>query len=499
MKKQPNLPSTCYDSGMGAKIDIDSRKLMEQHLGAMRRRAAGGSFLDFIGYVNRQYNPNWHHKKIIRIVENFLADPARSRLMLFMPPQHGKSEITSRLLPPFALGMNPDLQVAACSYSADLARKFNRQVQRTIDSDDYVAVFPQTRLNSRRVSNDTNQSVIRNTEEFEIVGHRGSYKSVGIGGGLSGRRVDLAIIDDPVKDAAAAYSEKIREAVWDWYLSVLSTRLHNQSKVLLIMTRWHQDDLAGRLLKHEPEQWEVISIPAILEDPIENDPRQIGDALWPERHSLERLREIERISPTWFAALYQQRPSPRGGGLIKSDWFGRYRIEQLPPGPVNLYVDPAYTEKKQNDPTGVMAYKVHQGRIYVLHVTAVRKGFPEFCAWLPEYARAVGYDESSRIRIEPKASGISIVQQLQASTGLNVIAAPTPKGDKTARIESIGPILESGRVLLPEQARGGWLDQFLGECEAFPNGAHDDRVDCLEGAARCELVMEELNQVRRTN
>lgn len=454
-------------------------------------RAREGSLVAYAHHVNDQYVANWHHVEIMSRIERFIKSDKAERLMLFMPPQHGKSEIASKMAPSFALGLNPNLSIAACSYAADLSRKFNREVQRLMDSPAYGEIFPRTRLNGQRVADDSRGDALRNTHEFEIVGYRGSYKAVGIGGGLSGRKVDLAIIDDPVKDAKEAYSEVIREGVWDWYLSVLNARLHNKSKVLLIMTRWHEDDLAGRLLKNQPEQWEVISLPAIREEGgHEWDPRPIGAALWPDRHSLDRLREIEKISALWFASLYQQRPSPKGGGLLKGKWFRRFRPSETPPGPVKYFIDTAYTKKTKNDYSAIIAYKVYQGKLYILNVTRVKMEFPQLCKFVVEYVNLTGYDDFSTILVEPKASGQSLVQQLQESTDLNIDYAISPKDDKEARVAAISHIPSSGRVYVvqTDDQDAQWYIEFVQECEGFPNVAHDDMVDCLEGAITNDLI-----------
>ena len=471
------------------------RRQSEDARGMLRRRAKEGSFYAFVHYVNGQYYASWHHRNIIDRVERFLKDPKRKRLMLFMPPQHGKSEIASRLAPAYALGLNPNLQIAACSYSADLSRKFNREVQRIMDSEAYLEIFPGTRLNGRRVADDSRGDALRNTHEFEVVGARGSYKAVGIGGGLSGRMVDLAIIDDPVKDAAQAYSDTIRENVWDWYLSVLETRLHNSSKVLVIMTRWHEDDLAGRLLARQPGQWEVITLPAIRErEGVSWDPREVGEALWPERHSLERLEEKKRVSPTWFAALYQQRPSPEEGGLIKRHWFPAYeRIPAGPSTPTHFYLDGAYTEKSQNDPTGILGGRVVSNTLYLTSWEAVRLEFPELVRFISSHMEKNGGTWESALIVEPKANGLSVIQELRRFTDLNVIEDVLPKGDKVSRTAAQTALYESGRVQVPKYET--WPERFVSELGMFPNGAHDEAVDCLNGLSR--ILLHELYEPPR--
>lgn len=425
---------------------------------------------------------------MIERLEKFFKSNKAERLMLFMPPQHGKSEIASRGGPAYALGLNPDISIAACSYGADLARKFNREVQRIMDAPGYTEVFPGSRLNGRRVADDSKGDALRNTHEFEIVGRKGNYKAVGIGGGLSGRKVDLAIIDDPVKDAKQAYSETIRESVWDWYLSVLNARLHNRSKVLIIMTRWHEDDLAGRLLKHQADEWEVISIPAIRErGGPEWDPRQVGEALWPNRHSLERLLEIKRITPQWFTSLYQQRPSPEEGGLIKKAWFQRYnRIPAGPKSHTHFYLDGAYTEKSQNDPSGILGGVLCNNSIYLTSWASVRMEFPELVRWIPEHMKRNGGTRSSGLIVEPKANGLSVIQELRRHTDINVIEDKLPGGDKIARTAAVSATYSAQRLLVPEGE--AWVDPYLQELALFPNGSHDEAVDCTNGLTRNLLL-----------
>lgn len=176
--------------------------------------------------------------------------------MIFVPPQHGKSEILSRNFPAWAFGYDPDLKIVGCSYSSDLAKQFSRSIQRIMDSPEYLHIFPETRLNSSNLRTVT-RGYLRNVDMFEIVNHKGFYKAQGVCGSLTGTAVDIAIIDDPVKDAIEAYSPTYRERVWEWYTSVLLTRLHNNSRQLFIMTRWHEDDLAGRILSREADKWEV--------------------------------------------------------------------------------------------------------------------------------------------------------------------------------------------------------------------------------------------------
>jgi predicted phage terminase large subunit-like protein len=390
-------------------------------------------------------------------------------------PTHN-SEIVSRKFPAWALGRNPKTRLVGCSYSADLAQQFSRSIQRTIDDDCYKEVFPETQLNGGKQS-----GFIRNVDLFEVVGYGGFYKAVGVGGSLTGTPVDIGIIDDPVKDALEANSETYRNRVWEWYTDVFLTRLHNNSKQILIQTRWHADDLAGRLLDREGDTWTVVSIPAIREDKLmADDPREVGEALWEERHSLVRLREIEKRSPRTFAALYQQRPTIEGGNIVKSDWFRRvtqYDFDHIHGNePMVFFIDTAYTDKSDNDPTGIIATCKIGNDIYVAHGEKVLMRFPDLLRFLPNYVKEHGYTQASSVRIEPKANGLSVIDQLRATTGLNVVATPSPHDSKETRLNAASPTIESGRVVLVD---GAWTEQFIDEVCGFPSKPHDEYVDVL--------------------
>ena len=324
---------------------------------------------------------------------------------------------------------------------------------------------------------------LRNVDIFETVGRKGFYKAVGVGGSLTGTPVDIAIIDDPVKDALEAYSPTYRERVWEWYTSVLLTRLHNESKQLFIMTRWHDDDLAGRILKKEADKWTVLSIPAIresLNDGNDFDRRKVGEALWSDRHSLSRLLDQKNRSPRFFSALYQQRPTIEGGNIIKSAWFNKVSLfdfkKKRHGEPIVFFADTAYTEKTSNDPTGIIGTCMIGREIYIVCGKKVNMKFPELCRYLPQYVRDNGYGRGSTLRIEPKANGLSVIDQLRESTNLNVVSTKTPKDSKETRLNVASPFVESGRVYLVD---GDWNDEFIEEVCGFPAMPHDEYVDLL--------------------
>ena len=451
-------------------------------LNELYRRDAGESFPVFLNYTQPTYDRQWFHTLIARKCQQLIDGTlGADKLMLFVPPQHGKSEIVSRKFPAWILGRNPKAKIVGASYSSELAQQFSRAIQRTIDTPEYANVFPETFLNSSNVRTDAKRGWLRNVDNFETVGHGGFYRSVGVCGSLTGTPVDIGIIDDPVKDAIEAYSATYRERTWDWYVNVFLTRLHNSSKIILIMTRWHDDDLAGRILAHEGDKWTVISIPAIKEDvSAAFDPRNVGEALWEERHSLERLREAEQRSQRTFAALYQQRPSIDGGNIIKSDWFRTISVSDFLKmhrnEPIIFFIDTAFTDKTTNDPTGIVATCKVGNELYITHAQKVNMKFPELVKFIPEYAKKRGYKSQSSIRIEPKANGLSVIDQLRAVTSLNVTQTPTPKDAKETRLNAVSPVVESNRVILVESA---WNKAFIEEVCGFPAKPHDEYVDLL--------------------
>ncbi len=292
------------------------------------------SFDDFIGHMSPLARAPFH-----RVYHNLLEEFARGRirkLIVTMPPQHGKSFGASEMLPAYMLGLDPDLHIAIASYSASLAQRFNRRTQRIIDSAPYRELFPDTTIKS----NGTQRSPhARTAEHTEIIDHAGEITAVGREGPLTGNRVDIFIIDDLYKDAMEANSPIIRENCWEWYTSVVRTRMHNDSRELIVFTRWHNEDLIGRLLEREPHtlltrrdqlsatapnEWVVFNLEAVKESPAsEFDPREAGEALWPERHSKELLEEKRRLDPLRFECMYQGHPNDEEGTLY-GDRFATY-------------------------------------------------------------------------------------------------------------------------------------------------------------------------------
>jgi predicted phage terminase large subunit-like protein len=455
------------------------------------------SLLNFTRFTKPDYEVKWFHKEICRVLDK-LEEGDIQKLMIFVPPQHGKSELSSRRFPAYVLGRNPDRKVALCSYGVEHAQSFNRDIQRIIDNENYNKLFPETVLNQSNVATTSKGAYKRTANIFETVGRKGFLKTVGVGSALTGTTVDIGIIDDPFKDREEAESARIREKVWNWYTDVFETRLHNESQQLLLFTRWHEEDLAGKILERDGViesggEWVVVKFPAIKEgDQAPNDyvtdNRNIGEALWEDRHGAEKYLKMKRTSPRTFASLAQQEPAPREGGIIKRDYLPIVTYEEIPKEAFasqrHFVVDTAYTANKQNDPNACLCFSVYQNKLYIWNYDRFWAEFSELKKRLIDNVFEWG-DSKSVMLIEPKASGLSIFQSIRDSTRNNVKRYKMQDGDKITRATSIEDILASERVFLVE---GNWNNQFIEECGAFPNAKHDEAIDTLVMAVRTGLM-----------
>lgn len=438
------------------------------------------NLLAFTKYTKPDFHIGWHHRKLGQFLERFVNKEIR-RGMVFMPPRHGKSEKASRRTPAYILGRNPDARIIGTSYGADLASSINRDVQRIIDDPRYKELFPGTRLSGENIRT-ISRGALRNNDVFEIVDRNGFYLSAGIGGGITGRGAEYLLIDDPIKNQQEADSPTYRDKLWDWYKSVAYTRLEKDGCILIILTRWHEDDLAGRLLelaKSDPsaDQWDVLNFPAVREDESNpDDPRDIGEALWPEKYNKQRLNTIKATvgTRTWNA-LYQQKPSPAGGLVLKREWWKFYVERPTEFDEVVQAWDLTFKDKEKSD----FAVGVVVGRLganfYLLDLIRQRMAFTaQKSAILSMRGK---WPEARAIYVEDAANGAAIVDTLKSSiAGLIPIPA---RGSKLARAEAISPLVESGNVYLPDPSTAPWVHDFIEEASAFPLAAHDDQVDAL--------------------
>lgn len=432
----------------------------------LRRRQARRSLQAFILYINPDYIVSDFSRSVCAALDQFLADMAEGKrpvLVLGAPPQHGKSDIVSRYLPAYAFGQYPDMRTAGLSYGSDLASDMNRDVQRIMLSEEYAVLFPGSALNKKRAVV-VDVEAKRNSETFEIVGRKGSYVAQGVGGPLTGKKVDLGIIDDPIKNSKEALSQTVKDGVWNWYVSTFLTRLSKNSGQIIMATRWATDDLSGKVIKNNPRAKEM-AFKAIGDD---------GRALVPDLHPVDKLLETKAILGDYFwSAMYQQSPIALGGNFFKADWWRYYQTEPKVKWRA-IYGDTAQKTKDASDYSVFQLWgETMEGQAILLDQIRGKWEAPE----LLTQARAFwNKHRGSRVRafkIEDKVSGTGLIQTLKRE-GVPVV--PIQRAvDKITRAMDAAPMIQSGNVLLPQDAP--WLSDYLAEFATFPNGTHDDQVD----------------------
>lgn len=415
----------------------------------MKARQARNSLLDFTEYTNPAYERAQHHAQIaakLEAVERGEID----RLMIFMPPRHGKSELASKRFPAWCLGRKPTRQIIAASYNSDLANDFGRNVRNIVAEPEFGQVFPGVSL-----ATDSAAANRMNTN------HGGAYVAAGVGTAVTGRGAHIALIDDPFKDREEADSERRRELVWDWYRSTLYTRLMPGGAIVLIQTRWHEDDLAGRLLEQERDQWDVLELPAISDQ---------GKALWPEWYDETALGRIKAtIGPREWSALYQQRPQPDEGTFFKREWFGAW--DSLPALRYYGTSDYAVTDGG-GDYTVHRVWGVdHQGNLYRVDgwrgQTTSDEWIERKLDLIAKHKPLCWFGEGGVIQkaIEPMLKR----RMLERRVHCRLEWLPSVS-DKPTRARSFQAMAATGRVKFERDAD---LSEFL----VFPAGKHDDDVD----------------------
>ncbi len=387
------------------------------------------------------------------------------RLIVTMPPRHGKSELCSKYLLAWFLGMYPDKRVILSSYGADFASEWGSKARNILKA------FGPALFGIRLLQSPSAR------DRWDIAGRNGGMRTAGVGGDLTGRGAHLLIIDDPVKNAEEAASATMRNNAWEWWLSTASTRLEPDATVILIQTRWHQDDLAGRLLLDAQQvggrRWRTVHMPAISDD---------GQALWPERYPLEELRQIQRDKGSyWWNALYQQQPTPPEGGQFKREWFSI--VPALPAGACKAvrYWDKAGTEGGGDYSAGCLIVK-HQGLYYVADMCRgqwsdlKREYMMEQCAARDRHV--LGRVEIG-VEQEPGSAGKDSTKATIRRLAGYSVRADRVTGDKQTRASPFAAQAEAGNVSL---VSGPWNAAYLDELCMFPHGTHDDQVDSSSGA-----------------
>lgn len=468
-------PQSKSEQDQKKQVNLSAQVKAEQELA--KRILSRKRLLPFVERFNPDYLAGWVHKDICQRLEKFseqVANKESPRLMLFMPPRHGKSTLASVAFPAWHLGRHPDHEFISCSYSGSLAMSFSRKVRQLLREPVYKNVFEKSRLDK------DSQSV----ESWQTT-QGGGYVAAGVGGGITGKGANVLVIDDPVKNREDAESDNNREATWDWYTSTAYTRLSPGGGILVILTRWHDDDLAGRLLKQAEDgadQWEVIRYPAIAE--IDENFRKQGESLHPERYNVDALEQIRKaIGPRDWSALYQQNPVSDEGDYFSRDMIRYYEYDEIDTAELNYYCawDLAIGQRDRNDySVGIVVGVDEYDNLYVVDVVRgkydgfelVEQILDLYETWRP------GIVGIERGHIE-MALG-PFLQKRTRERGLSEAYFKDLKvgrRDKEARARAIQGRMQQGMVYFPKDAV--WTGTMVAELLRFPNGAHDDQVDAL--------------------
>ena len=423
-------------------------------------------FLSFVKHVWPDFIEGKHHKEIADKF-NKLAAGKIKRLIINMPPRHTKSEFGSYLLPAWMVGKNPKLKIIQSTNTTELSVRFGRKAKQLMDSAEYKEVF------KTRLREDSQAAGKWETEQG------GEYYAAGVGSAITGRGADLLIIDDPHTEQDAMNSQAL-DRTFEWYTSGPRQRLQPGGSILLIMTRWNEKDLTGKLISAQKEvkadQWELIEFPAILPS---------GKPVWPEYWSLKDLEGVKASIPgSKWNAQYMQKPTSEEGALIKREWWQDWEHEEMPvlEHVIQSY-DTAFMKKTSADYSAITTWGVFRPseddppNLILLDAVKERYEFPELRrVALEQY----GYWNPETVIIESKASGLPLTYELR-KMGIPVINFTPSKGnDKHTRVNAVSPLFESGRIWAPKEME--FAQEVIEECAAFPFGDHDDLVDSMTQA-----------------
>ena len=428
--------------------------------------------------------------------------------MILMPPRHGKSELASRMFPPWHLGRNPDHEIIACSYNVGLAMTFSRKVKEVLEDPSYHSVF-ECRLNPNHQS----------AEEWGLASSRGSFVAAGVGGGITGKGAHILQIDDPIKNAEEADSPDVREKLADWYASTAYTRLAPGGGVLLIQTWWHDDDLAGRLQTAmsdpDSDQFEVVKYPAIAEFDEWNDPvtdeivrldsadenphgytllRRKGEALHPARYDIIKLNRIKKTLPQRFwSALYQQNPVPDDGAYFLKEHFKRSPVPHISKAHVYITWDFAISEKKINDFTvGTVGLQDDDDLLHVAEVLRFKSGDAFFIVESILNLARRWYSSNLVLGFEDgqiwRAIESLLKKRMRELKFYPVIQVLKQLTDKLVRARPLQGRMQQGMVSF--NSEGEWYDVVRTEMLRFPAGVHDDCVDSAAWLAQLVIGRE---------
>lgn len=426
------------------------------------------AYRDYADYLERVHHGNYKHMPHTRYIAKHLqaiADGEEKHIIVELPPRSSKSYTITETFPSYFLGRNPDKKVIATAYSEGLARKFGR-LNRNKLIEFGVSIF------GMDLSQDNSTAT-----NWSVKGHNGGMVATGIGGSITGEGADLMIIDDPIKNNEEAQSQTIRDKIWNEWETTLSTRIHKGGSVIVVMTRWHEDDIVGRLLERSPYDWERIRLPALAE---ENDllGREVGEPLAPQLGYDEQWAELKKVevgSKVWNS-LYQQRPSASEGNIFKREWWQYY---DRPPERFDKIIiswDLTFKDAQTSDYVVGQVWGKRKADKYLLYQVRDRMDFPTTLQTVKNVAYK--YPKAREILIEDKANGPAVISSIKRE--VSGVIPINPKGSKVARAQAVTPQIESGNVFLPRYE--AFTQDLIEECAAFNSGANDDQVDCLSQA-----------------
>jgi len=422
---------------------------------------------NYADYVKLVHHGKWERARHLALVCDKLEKVERGeikRLMIFMPPRHGKSMTVTKTFPSYYLGKHPDRRVIEVSYGEDLAQQFGASNR------DKVYEF-----GSQLFGVEVSPTQAKKTS-WEIAEHGGGMISVGVGCGITGNGADLLIIDDPIKSREEAESPTYRKKLLAEYQSSIFTRLHAGASIIIILTRWHDQDLAASLLEIDGEEWDVLSLPAVCENP-ETDllHREYGETLWPE-HGYDRAwaEKTKRTIGTYaWSSLYQQTPSPSEGGAFKREWWKFYK--RLPSDAKNFVQswDCTFKDKETSDFVVGQVWCECGPDKYLVDQIRGRMSFTETLNAIRQLSAK--YPQAVRKLVEDKANGSAVMNVLKRE--LPGLIPIEPEGGKFARASSVTPYAEAGNIYLPDPSIAPWIMDYVEEMAMFPIGAHDDQLD----------------------
>jgi predicted phage terminase large subunit-like protein len=426
----------------------------------LARKEAQTSLARFIEYRDAGIVPAKHHLLLIDALEAVERGEIE-RLMVCMPPGSAKSTYTSVEFPAWFLGRNPALSVIAASHTQELAERFGRRVRNVVAAEPFGKVF------GFSVADDSASAGRWDTQRG------GEYFAAGVGGSITGRRADLAVIDDPVKSREDADSERQRQKAWDWYTNDLLTRLKPGARQIVVMTRWHEDDLGGRILERERDRWHVIELAmeAMPNDPLGRAP---GERLWPEWYTDDMVKVAKMDTRAWNA-LYQQQPASDDGEYFKADWFGEY---EKPPEGLRVYGASDYgVTDNGGDYTEHGIFGVDgSGAVFVLDWWRKQSSADVWieakCDLIIEHEPLCWFGEAGPIRRAIEPFLLRRMSERQAHCRVEWLASIS---DKPTRARSFQAMASMGKVFFPKHAT--WKADVLGQLTRFPVGKHDDSVD----------------------